>query len=119
MELGITEAACQCTPQCLARIPAKRNRFAGKDSRQISMLEQILIAKVFNFGGICSKFGSALNGVLKSELRGPKGQPAEPDPDHAGGGIASGSSDPFLLHPGVERFPPKLLDFGDKGALHI
>ena len=28
--------------------------FAEKDSRQINMLEQILIAKVFNFGGICS-----------------------------------------------------------------
>jgi hypothetical protein len=47
----------------LARIPAKWNRFADKDSRQINMLEQILIAKVFNpgsgpgqaFGGICSK----------------------------------------------------------------
>ena len=38
----------------LARIPAKWNRFADKDSRQINMLEQILIAKVFNFGGICS-----------------------------------------------------------------
>jgi hypothetical protein len=47
----------------LARIPAKWNRFAAKDSRQINMLEQILIAKVFNpgsgpgqaFGGICSR----------------------------------------------------------------
>ena len=39
----------------LARIPAKWNHFAEKDSRQISMLEQILIAKVFNFGGFCSK----------------------------------------------------------------
>jgi hypothetical protein len=38
----------------LARIPAKWNHFAEKDSRQINMLEQILIAKVFNFGGICS-----------------------------------------------------------------
>jgi hypothetical protein len=38
-----------------ARIPAKLKHFAGKDSRQNSILEQILIAKVFNFGGICSK----------------------------------------------------------------
>ncbi|HTN95746.1 MAG TPA: hypothetical protein VL101_02115 [Nordella sp.] len=30
------------------------NYFAEKDSRQINILEQILIAKVFNFGGICS-----------------------------------------------------------------
>jgi len=37
----------------LARIPAKWNHFAEKDSRQINTLEQILIAKVFNFGGIC------------------------------------------------------------------
>jgi hypothetical protein len=28
--------------------------FAEKDSRQTNSLEQILIAKVFNFGGICS-----------------------------------------------------------------
>ena len=41
----------------LARFPAKRNRFAEKDSRQINILEQILIAKVFNFGGICSRNG--------------------------------------------------------------
>ena len=41
----------------LARIPAKWNHFAEKDSRQINMLEQILIAKVFNFGGICSSAG--------------------------------------------------------------
>jgi len=38
----------------LARIPAKWTHFAEKDSRQIDMLEQILLAKVFNFGGICS-----------------------------------------------------------------
>jgi len=41
-----------------ARIPAKWNHFAEKDSRQINMLEQILIAKVFNFGGICSRSDS-------------------------------------------------------------
>ena len=41
-------------PGRLARIPAKWNHFAEKDSRQINMLEQILIAKAFNFGGICS-----------------------------------------------------------------
>jgi hypothetical protein len=40
-----------------ARIPAKWNHFAEKDSRQIYVVEQILIAKVFNFGGICSKSG--------------------------------------------------------------
>jgi hypothetical protein len=38
----------------LARFPASRNRLAEKESRQINMLEQILIAKVFNFCGICS-----------------------------------------------------------------
>jgi len=46
----------------LARFPARWNYLAEKDSRQINMLEQILIAKVFNpgsgpgqaFGGICS-----------------------------------------------------------------
>jgi hypothetical protein len=38
----------------LARIPAKWNHFADKDSRQFNTLEQILVAKVFNFGGICS-----------------------------------------------------------------
>jgi hypothetical protein len=37
----------------LARFPARWNHLAEKDSRQINMLEQILIAKVFNFGGIC------------------------------------------------------------------
>jgi len=37
----------------LARIPAKWNHFADKDSRQINILEQILVAKVFTFGGIC------------------------------------------------------------------
>ena len=37
-----------------ARIPAKWKHFAEKDSRKINILEQILIAKVFNFGGICS-----------------------------------------------------------------
>ena len=43
----------------LARIPAKWNHFAEEDSRQINMLEQILIAKVCNFGGICSKTDAA------------------------------------------------------------
>ena len=38
----------------LARFPARWNLLAEKDSRQINMLEQILIAKVFNFDGICS-----------------------------------------------------------------
>ena len=38
----------------LARFPARWNHLAEKDSRQINMLEQILIAKVFNFDGICS-----------------------------------------------------------------
>ena len=40
----------------LARFPARWNHLAEKDSRQINMLEQILIAKVFNFDGICSSF---------------------------------------------------------------
>jgi hypothetical protein len=34
------------------------NHFADKDSRQINMLEQLLIAKVFNFGGICFNDGT-------------------------------------------------------------
>ncbi len=38
----------------LARILAKWNYFADKDSRQINKWEQILIAEVFDFGGICS-----------------------------------------------------------------
>jgi hypothetical protein len=49
-----------CTPYvstALARFPARWNHLAEKDSRQINMLEQILIAKVFNFGGICSRTG--------------------------------------------------------------
>jgi hypothetical protein len=29
--------------------------FAASSAHQINMLEQILVAKVFNFGGICSK----------------------------------------------------------------
>jgi hypothetical protein len=44
----------------LARIPAKWDHFAEKDSRQINILEQILVAKVFNFGGICSKVPDVL-----------------------------------------------------------
>jgi hypothetical protein len=43
----------------LARIPAKWNHFAEKDSPNI--LEQILVAKVFNFGGICSKRKTGAN----------------------------------------------------------
>ena len=43
----------------LACIPAKRSHFAEKDSRQINIMEQILIAKVSNFGGICSKSARA------------------------------------------------------------
>ena len=46
----------------LARFPVKWNHFAEKELRQVNMLEQILIAKVFNpgsgpgrvFCGICS-----------------------------------------------------------------
>ena len=34
-----------------ARIPAKSDHFADQDRRQINILEQILVAKVFNFGG--------------------------------------------------------------------
>jgi len=33
----------------------KWNHFADKDSRKQYILEQTLIAKVFNFGGVCSK----------------------------------------------------------------
>ena len=44
-----------CRRVLLARIPAKWNHFAERDSRQMNILEQILVAKVFNFGGICSK----------------------------------------------------------------
>jgi hypothetical protein len=52
--------------QSLARIPAKWNHFAEKDSRQINILEQILIAKVFNFGEI---YSSALRGGTSSPRR--------------------------------------------------
>ena len=50
----MANAGAWVLPQ-LARFPAKWNHFAGKESRQINILEQILIAKVFNFCGICSK----------------------------------------------------------------
>jgi hypothetical protein len=36
-------------------LPGEVDHLAEKDSRQINMLEQILVAKVFNFGGICSR----------------------------------------------------------------
>ena len=39
----------------LARFPVKWNHFAEKESRQVDKLEQILVAKVFTFCGICSK----------------------------------------------------------------
>jgi len=39
----------------LARFPPTWNHVGEKESRQMIMLEQILIAKVFNFFGICSK----------------------------------------------------------------
>ena len=41
-------------PCHLALFPARWNHLAEKDSRQINILEQMHIAKVFNFGGICS-----------------------------------------------------------------
>ena len=44
-----------CQDLSPARIPAKWDHFAEKDSRQINILEQILVAKVFSFGGICSR----------------------------------------------------------------
>jgi hypothetical protein len=53
----------------LARIPAKWNHFAEKDSRQINTLEQILIAKVFNFGGICSKAPLQAGGRIRYNSR--------------------------------------------------
>jgi hypothetical protein len=39
----------------LPRFPAKSDHFADREARQVNMLEQILIAEVFNFGGICSR----------------------------------------------------------------
>jgi hypothetical protein len=39
----------------LVRFPASWNQLAEKESHQINNLEQILVAKVFNFCGICSK----------------------------------------------------------------
>ena len=38
----------------LVRFPASWNQLAEKESHQINNLEQILVAKVFNFCGICS-----------------------------------------------------------------
>jgi len=38
----------------LARFPAKWEHLAEKESRPLTVPEQILIAKVFNFCGICS-----------------------------------------------------------------
>jgi hypothetical protein len=70
---GAGSGACCTQPfkniartRCLGRIPTKWNHFIEKDSRQIDILEQILIAKVFNFGGICS---SALPGEVESPRR--------------------------------------------------
>ena len=40
------------------RFPASWNQLAEKESHQINNLEQILVAKVFNFCGICSNGGS-------------------------------------------------------------
>jgi hypothetical protein len=39
----------------LVRFPASWNQLAEKESHQINNLEQILVAKFFNFCGICSK----------------------------------------------------------------
>ena len=41
----------------LVRFLASWNQLAEKESYQINNLEQILVAKVFNFCGICSKRG--------------------------------------------------------------
>jgi hypothetical protein len=38
----------------LSALPGEVEHFAEKESRQIKEVEQILIAEVFNFGGICS-----------------------------------------------------------------
>jgi hypothetical protein len=46
----------------LARIPTKWNHFADKDLCQINMLEQILIARVFNLG---SRPGQAFGGIAQ------------------------------------------------------
>ena len=44
-----------CQELSPARIPAKWDHFAEKDSRQINIPKQTLVTKVFSFGGICSK----------------------------------------------------------------
>jgi hypothetical protein len=41
----------------LSAHPGEVESLRRKDSRQINILEQILVAKVFNFGGICSSAG--------------------------------------------------------------
>jgi len=51
-----------------ARVPATWKHVDEKDSRQIRTLEQILIAKVFNFGGICS--GAIELSVAAAHMRG-------------------------------------------------
>ena len=44
----------KCQDLTLARFPASWDQLAEKESRQLNNLEQILVAEVFNFGGICS-----------------------------------------------------------------
>ncbi len=41
-------------PDLRCAVGREAHRFVEKDSRQINFPEQILVAKVFNFGGICS-----------------------------------------------------------------
>jgi hypothetical protein len=48
----------------LARFPASWNQLAEKESRQINMLEQILVAEVFNFSGICSSLAILVRTVI-------------------------------------------------------
>jgi hypothetical protein len=51
---AVNGSAPRFSPAGASRWPMRRFPARWKDSRQINMLEQILIAKVFNFGGICS-----------------------------------------------------------------
>ena len=55
----------------LARFQATWNHVAEKESRQINMWEQILVAKVFNFCGICSRAtAQSVAGPSRPALRG-------------------------------------------------
>jgi len=53
----------------LARFPARWNHLAERDLRHINMLEQILIAKVFNLGGIYSRGNFVSSHFLQNVTR--------------------------------------------------